>query len=282
MEKSTPMTVSTVCATTVCFPRSRSTGKERDTESGNDYFMARYYSSSMGRFMSPDWSAKEDPVPYAQLADPQSLNLYSYVRNNPMDRVDPDGHWTCTGANANGDACKAMAAIHAQNGLVVNGVDTVASDAAAKEAQQQAQNTHFASVSDWPTGAGGFHHTGIAVDSDNTQGFSTADPSTPVWERIIWAPKARMENDIDMHTKNGETAPHSYTHIPITAAQAKAIQAAIDARATNGGRYNLMFRSCAQAVESFLHAGGVSGIPHGEVFIPAALHAVMLIERASQ
>ena len=32
------------------------TGKERDTESGNDYFGARYYSSSMGRFMSPDWS----------------------------------------------------------------------------------------------------------------------------------------------------------------------------------------------------------------------------------
>jgi RHS repeat-associated protein len=75
--------------------RSISTGKERDAESGNDYFEARYYSSSMGRFMSPDWSAKEDPVPYANLDDPQSLNLYSYVRNNPLDRTDPDGH--CTG-----------------------------------------------------------------------------------------------------------------------------------------------------------------------------------------
>lgn len=68
------------------------TGKERDTESGNDYFGARYYASSMGRFMSPDWSAKEDPVPYAQLDDPQSLNLYSYVRNNPLAKADPDGH----------------------------------------------------------------------------------------------------------------------------------------------------------------------------------------------
>jgi hypothetical protein len=46
----------------------------------------------MGRFMSPDWSAKEDPVPYAQLDDPQSLNLYAYVRNNPLARTDPDGH----------------------------------------------------------------------------------------------------------------------------------------------------------------------------------------------
>jgi hypothetical protein len=42
--------------------------------------------------MSPDWSAKEEPVPYAKLDDPQSLNLYAYVLNNPMDRVDPDGH----------------------------------------------------------------------------------------------------------------------------------------------------------------------------------------------
>ena len=68
------------------------TGKERDVESGNDYFEARYYSSAMGRFMSPDWSAKEEPVPYAKLDDPQSLNLYAYVENNPTDRADADGH----------------------------------------------------------------------------------------------------------------------------------------------------------------------------------------------
>jgi RHS repeat-associated protein len=68
------------------------TGKERDIETGNDYFEARYYSSAMGRFMSPDWSAKEEPVPYAQLDDPQSLNLYAYVGNNPMTRFDVDGH----------------------------------------------------------------------------------------------------------------------------------------------------------------------------------------------
>ncbi len=72
--------------------RSRCTGKERDAESGNDYFGARYYASSMGRFLSPDWSAKVQPVPYAKLDDPQSLNLYSYVRNNPLSRVDKDGH----------------------------------------------------------------------------------------------------------------------------------------------------------------------------------------------
>jgi RHS repeat-associated protein len=68
------------------------TGKERDSESGNDYFGARYYASSMGRFLSPDWSAKVVPVPYAKLDNPQSLNLYAYVGNNPLIHVDADGH----------------------------------------------------------------------------------------------------------------------------------------------------------------------------------------------
>jgi len=68
------------------------TGKERDAESGNDYFGARYYASSIGRFMSPDWSAKVEPVPYATLDNPQSLNLYAYMGNNPLAGVDPDGH----------------------------------------------------------------------------------------------------------------------------------------------------------------------------------------------
>jgi RHS repeat-associated protein len=68
------------------------TGHERDAESGNDYFGARYYSNQMGRFMTPDWSAKEDPVPYAKLGNPQSLNLYAYMDNNPLGGVDPDGH----------------------------------------------------------------------------------------------------------------------------------------------------------------------------------------------
>lgn len=86
------MTPSAVCATTVYFSRSCFTGKERDTEFGNEYFGARYYSSAMGRFMSPDWSAKVEPVPYAKLDDPQSLDLYAYVRNNPVASDDPNGH----------------------------------------------------------------------------------------------------------------------------------------------------------------------------------------------
>jgi hypothetical protein len=46
----------------------------------------------MGRFMSPDWSAKAEPVPYSKLDEAQTLNLYAYVRNNPLTQVDADGH----------------------------------------------------------------------------------------------------------------------------------------------------------------------------------------------
>ena len=72
------------------------TGKERDAESGgdggNDYFGARYYASSMGRFLSADWSAQAEPVPYAKMDNPQTLNLYAFVGNNPLRNVDADGH----------------------------------------------------------------------------------------------------------------------------------------------------------------------------------------------
>jgi len=82
------------------------TGKERDSESGLDNFTARYFGSSLGRFMTPDWSAKPQGVPYAVLDDPQSLNLYAYVRNNPLNRTDPSGHYICTGSKAQ---CQAVA-----------------------------------------------------------------------------------------------------------------------------------------------------------------------------
>ena len=55
-------------------------------------FGARYYGSSLGRFMTPDWAAKPTSVPYANFGNPQSLNLYSYVQNNPTTTGDPDGH----------------------------------------------------------------------------------------------------------------------------------------------------------------------------------------------
>jgi RHS repeat-associated protein len=73
---------------------SISTGKERDTESGNDYFGARYFGSSMGRFLSPDpfipFNLKTDEF-QAWIANPQHWNKYAYALNNPLKYTDPTG-----------------------------------------------------------------------------------------------------------------------------------------------------------------------------------------------
>lgn len=58
-------------------------GKERDSESGNDYFGERYNNSNSGRFLTID--------PVIHLNDPQSFNPYVYTRNDPINLVDPNG-----------------------------------------------------------------------------------------------------------------------------------------------------------------------------------------------
>lgn len=57
---------------------------ERDASSGNDYDHARYTSATLGRFLGPDLVGGKPE-------DPQSWNRYTYARNNPLARLDPDG-----------------------------------------------------------------------------------------------------------------------------------------------------------------------------------------------
>jgi RHS repeat-associated protein len=66
------------------------TGKERDSESGLDYFGARYFSGAQGRFATAD-----EPFAGQHATNPQSWNLYSYALNNPLALTDPDGRAPC-------------------------------------------------------------------------------------------------------------------------------------------------------------------------------------------
>jgi RHS repeat-associated protein len=70
----------------------RCSGKERDSESGLDYFLARYYSGAQGRFTSPD----PKMISKQRMLDPQQWNMYEYARNNPLLFIDPDGRGTGT------------------------------------------------------------------------------------------------------------------------------------------------------------------------------------------
>jgi len=65
--------------------RHKFTGQELDDETGLYYYGARYYDPAIGRFVSAD-SIVQD------YTDPQTLNRYSYCRNNPLIYVDPSGH----------------------------------------------------------------------------------------------------------------------------------------------------------------------------------------------
>src|SRR4051812_7069238 len=75
--------------TSSCCRRSSSvlpqkfTGKERDQETGLDFFGARYMSAAQGRFTSPDPSTLS-----AFIDNPQTWNKYSYVYNNPLVFID--------------------------------------------------------------------------------------------------------------------------------------------------------------------------------------------------
>lgn len=74
------------------------TGKERDADTGLDFFGARSFSAAQGRFTSPDTPG------YASLRNPLAWNLYAYALNNPLKFIDPDGHEVVCHGNA--DECK--------------------------------------------------------------------------------------------------------------------------------------------------------------------------------
>jgi RHS repeat-associated protein len=82
--------------------RQKFTQKERDTETGLDYFEARYYSSIQGRFTSVD------PINLTQerLIDPQQINLYQYTRNDPLNLLDPTGETIDFEKDKNGNLTK--------------------------------------------------------------------------------------------------------------------------------------------------------------------------------
>ncbi len=78
------------------------TGKYRDGETGFDYSGARYYSSGLGRFLTPD------PLG-GDIYNPQSLNRYAYAWNNPATLTDPTGMYVCADAKENTGGCNSAA-----------------------------------------------------------------------------------------------------------------------------------------------------------------------------
>jgi RHS repeat-associated protein len=96
-----------------CLSSYRFAGLERDDEnSANlDYAIGRYYDNRLGRFLSPD-----EPFMDQDTGDPQSWNLYTYVRNNPLSNTDPTGNACVNGKDDDrgGQTCAQVAAEDAE------------------------------------------------------------------------------------------------------------------------------------------------------------------------
>ena len=140
--------------TNTCSQNYKFEGKERDTETNNDDFGARYYSSQYGRWLSADWSSVPAPVPYANLSNPQTLNLYAMVSDNPESFADLDGHclidfdctWTVWGFNQiqvqGGNNKTTDSSATSQNKPANSGVAPAQSQQTGNQQAQQAANNH--------------------------------------------------------------------------------------------------------------------------------------------
>ncbi len=165
-------------------------GHERDSETGLDYMLARYYSNPLGRFLTPDWSGKPITVPYANFGNPQSLNLYTYGKNNPRTFGDPNGHFTdyyspqgkrlgSDGIN-NGAVAITKYGVDKMSDGTVNGITTCAVGCTTVERSTgvaiQASVTRTLEHGGGDT-KGGFHEEGFTQDKDGTIHTAAAGPA---------------------------------------------------------------------------------------------------------
>jgi RHS repeat-associated protein len=268
------------------------TGKMRDVETNLDYFGARYYSSGMAHWMSPDWADKPTSVPYANFGDPQSLNLYGFVINNPVSKQDSDGHmmslaqekesWDgSAGSQSELDGpvtpdsqlTTVITATHG-DGTFSTTVDngefqpyTFSGQTGQQGQQSQWQTTppetgHYLTNAYFPKGAGGFAHWGVGLDTpDQTVGFATNDGVPKFLRAILLALGVPLPGAIHKDSMVNQSGVQRF-YRPLTDAQFDAAVSAINNRASNRGLYSLYFRNCALWDQSVDHAAGVSEVPH--------------------
>jgi RHS repeat-associated protein len=182
------------------------TGKERDSETGLDDFGARYFASNMGRFMTPDSGLGQRPL------DPQSWNLYAYVRNNPLNSIDPTGEYDCS---ADSKQCS-------------NFRDDLQE---AKAANKEAFDAGRISASEYASNAGGLaaygssgDHNGVNVGvsgdknapagdvTNGTAGTPTAE--NPTGQNIqVTFNKATLSNAAAADGTGAQTVAHEGVHV---------------------------------------------------------------------
>jgi RHS repeat-associated protein len=169
------------------------TGKERDNESGLDYFGKRFYDNLLGRWTSAD----SQRVALRHLTNPQKLNKYAYVLNNPLSMVDPDGLEeikvfvmfnagdTTTRNQPNWGAIQKTAAAHGNNVYVYQGDKASAANYQASLASGGTTVFigHTQSVDNGPA-QGGEHVVAVSL-TDKEVGQPSNDPNRVGAGRVV-------------------------------------------------------------------------------------------------
>ena len=222
----------------------------------------------MGRFMSPDPAG----LYLADPENPQTLNLYSYVLNNPLRFDDPDGLQAVSPVNC-GWLCRLVNWFHKHSGGGGGGGDNPPPPMGPWQ-RTPPTSGHYVTVGFYPAGAawiGG--HYGVGLDTPTgTQGWATAKkhPFVAYLTGLPFAGQLKKDTDTYKDRMKGLAAPR-YLYRSISEEAEDEMESAIKGRSSDGGSYDLYFRNCAQFVEDVLHAGGVGGVPHKEVFLPRGL-----------
>ena len=173
-------------------PNPKFTGKLRDNETGLDFFEARYHSAAQGRFTSVD------PVivtPERQ-RDPQQLNRYSYVGNNPLRYTDPTGEvLVCTGTTEDQGHC-------------VEVLQQIAGDAASHISIDSKTGTVSFDTKDLDVSKNeGALLVSQLVTSSNTYGFALGDTANTAGGPVSMAgnPVSNLDNTTDARYGSGKS-----------------------------------------------------------------------------
>ena len=178
-----------------------------------DNFGARYYSSNVfGDFLTPDWSAESYPVPFADLSDPQTLNLYTYVRNIPTSGVDPDGHCGNTFCQIAAGVATGVAKFVWNNspaGMAVNGMRQSYADMkagpAAAEAHARGQLHALGTVASAVSGDKAAQAQILGAAANTWNNASTTDKASMATQGVLTVGTIALSGGVGSGTATTET-----------------------------------------------------------------------------
>jgi RHS repeat-associated protein len=194
--------------------------KERDIETGLDYFGARYYASTQGRFTGADEVWKDSHV-----SDPQSWNKYAYVRNNPLKYLDPTGEKATVTIDTDEEHKRGKITVTASIALWTSTNSGLSQEDLQKAAQEYKSNIEKAWSGTYEQG-GITYEVSTTVDvhvysSENAATDSNAQnvlQVTPgeghsgIRPASVFGGPDRGEIKVDAGIRNSEAA-HEFTHI---------------------------------------------------------------------